>query len=614
MRLISSRRLWAAGLGITVLVIALLYFWPRPRLNVIFVTLDTVRADHLGCYGDSSAETPTLDALAEQGVLFQRAYTPVPLTLPAHASLLTGCNPPVHGLSLNGRGRLGNSIPLLTEILRKRGYDTAAFLASYVLNSKFGLQRGFQRYDDEPAWTEISEPNRYPRRDGAAVMSTAIDWLRGRNSRPFFCWIHLYDAHADPESHYEALQALFGDKFLERPYDAGIAYVDRQVGELQKFLQQENLAERTLLVIVGDHGEGLMEHAEREHGYLLYESTLRVPLIVAGPSFVQRGQQVPHLVSLVDLMPTVLDCLNIDKSSPTCGRSLRATLSGGAMAAQPCYAGTDAPFEFSGWAPLRAVVNDRWKYIETTRPELYDLVNDPRELTDLAAAQPVQREELADLLHTLQAQMAQRAVGAAQVQLTSEERRKLESLGYAGTSSRPALETTQEELLPDVKDMIPLYNDLHEKVAAAKRFITVKQPAEAVSTLTAVLDKVPGYLEARFLLAKALLQQQKVPQAIPVLDRLLADQPDRAETHALMGEALAAQHQWPRAISHFRFALKLDPSPAEVHFHLALAFIQAGKDFDAIVELKEAIRRNPQSAAAQTELDRLTKKTEAESP
>ncbi|MFO0916914.1 MAG: sulfatase-like hydrolase/transferase [Planctomycetaceae bacterium] len=615
MRLIFSRRLPVIALGFTLLAMVLaLYLRPRPRLNVIFLTLDTVRSDHLGCYGCAFAETPAIDELAQQGVLFQRAYTPVPLTLPAHASLLTGCNPPVHGLFLNGRGRLGNAIPVLSEILQKRGYDTAAFVASYVLNSKFGLKRGFQRYDDEPVWTEVPEPSRYPRRDGAAVMSSAIDWLRGRNSRPFFCWIHLYDAHADPESHYDTRERLFGDQFRERPYDAGIAYVDRQVAELQQFLQNEKMAERTILVLVGDHGEGLMEHAEREHGYLLYDSTIRVPLIVAGPTFVQRGHQVPQLVSLVDLMPTVLDCLNIKQSSPTCGRSLRATLSGRSIATQSCYAGTDAPFEFSGWAPLRAVVNDRWKYIETSRPELYDLAQDPQELHDLAAEQPERRQELADALHSLQQQMSRRAVSTSEVQLTSKERRKLESLGYAGVSSRPSFETAQGELLPDVKDMIPLYNDLHEQVAEARRFLANKEPEEAIRTLSAVLDKVPEYLEARLLTAKALLQLQQVSEAIPLLERLLADQPDRAETHVLLGQALAAQHQWLRAVSHFRFAIRIDPSPADVHFNLAQALSQLGKEADAVAELKEAVRRDPQHAAAKAELDRLMQNNEATPP
>ena len=279
------------------------------------------------------------------------------------------------------------------------------------------------------------------------------------------------------------------------------------------------------------------------------------------------------------------------------------------MPAQPCYAGTDAPFEYSGWAPLRAVVTDRWKYIETSRPELYDLANDPRELHDLAAEQPQQLDELADLLHALQSQMAQRAASASQVQLSSEERRKLESLGYTGVSSRPSFQTDQGELLPDVKDMIPLYNDLHEKVFQAKRFLAENRPADAIVSLTSVLDKVPGYLEARLLMAKALLQQHKFSEAIPVLERLAADEPDRAETHALLGKAFASQGRLPRAVSHFRFALRLDPSPADVHYELAMALMRAGKEREAVAELNETIRRDPRHAAAQAELERFLQKS-----
>ncbi len=610
MRRRVSRKWLIGGAAIILIAAGWAYrAWSPPRWNVIILTLDTVRADHLGCYGYTHGQTPALDALAKKGVLFERACAPVPLTLPSHASMLTGCSPPVHGLHLNGRGRLGATVPVLTEILRDHHYETGAFVASYVLNSKFGLKRGFQRYDDEPAWTEQKDRTRHPRRDGAAVMSSAIDWMRGLRSRPFFCWIHLYDAHADPDSQYDAHEADFGETFRDRPYDAGIAYVDRQVERLRQFLSETKLSERTLLVVVGDHGEGLMEHGEREHGYLLYESTLRAPLLFTGPRLLQAGRRVPQLVSIVDLMPTVLDCLGIAFNKPICGQTLKPALLGEPISSRTCYASSDAPFEFSGWAPLRCVVTERWKYIETTWPELYDLDHDPRELHDLAAELPEQARELADLLGTLQAEMAQRAAAASGVTLSSREQRMLESLGYAG-ATRPPETTDIDGPLPDVKDMIPLYNELHIRLADAKRLLKETKPVEASVFLREILEKVPGYLEARLLLGQALIEQGEYAEATTVLERLLADQPDRAETYALLGRALVAQNQPAKAVPLYRQSLKLDSSVVQVHADFAKALLLIGRRAEAMAAYREILRRDPAHGEAKSGLDQLSNDSE----
>jgi arylsulfatase A-like enzyme len=593
-----------AGLGL--LVAAAVAYWRRPveSLNVIFLTLDTVRADHLGCYGSEMGRTPALDALAEKGVLFQRAYAPVPLTLPSHASLLTGCYPPVHGLHLNGKGRLSSAIPVLTEILQERDFETGAFVASYVLNSKFGLDRGFDTYVDDKGWHAASAgPALHPRRDGHDVMSAALKWMEGRNAQRYFCWIHLYDAHADPQSQYDAHEATFGDAFVDQPYDAGVAYVDLQLGRLMDFLQQRGLTERTLLVVVADHGEGLMEHAEREHGYQIYDSTLSVPLIVAGPPFIRRGTRIPQVVSIVDVMPTVLECLALEPQEPLCGTSLRPALSGGAIESRTCYAATDAPLELSGWAPLRGVVTEQWKYIQTTRPELYNLLDDPAETRDLAAANPEKSQELAALLDSMLVAMVERAASMSDVSLSAQERRVLESLGYAGAVRRTEVGGPQP--LPDVKDMIPLYNELHSKLALAKQHVSGNRSAEAIVLLEDILDKVPGYLEARLYLGKALLQQDRLAEAKSVLERLIAEQPDRSDNFATLGTVLAKQGQTERAIPMFRQALTLDPAATRTRLELANALTESGNASAAMAELQEAVRRDPDNADAQAALKRM---------
>lgn len=253
------------------------WFWPRHRPSLLVVTLDTTRADRLGCYDSASARTPVLDELAASGVLCENAYSVAPMTLPAHASLFTGLYPPETGVVTNGRGRLSETNQTLAEILKRQGYDTAAFVGSFVLNARFGLDQGFRTYDDDLAGGEPELTGVLRRRSGEAVVDAAIRWLAEKRSRsqPFFCWVHLYDPHAPYLAHTE----LFGDEFHGRPYDAEIAYIDRQVGRLVDFLRSHRLEDDTLLVVVADHGEGLGDHGEETHSETLYNSILRVPLI-----------------------------------------------------------------------------------------------------------------------------------------------------------------------------------------------------------------------------------------------------------------------------------------------------------------------------------------------
>jgi arylsulfatase A-like enzyme len=303
-----------------------------PRPNVLLITLDTTRADRLGCYGYTPALTPAIDGLAARGVLFERAYTPAPLTLPSHASMMTGLFPPEHGLLVNGRGRLGENVSTLAEVFRDAGYDTAAFLGSFVLHSKFGLDRGFKEYDDDMTNTDPTEDGLHRQRDGIWVVDSALAWLQKRRTKPFFCWVHLYDAHAPYLAHTED----FGDRFADSPYDGGIAYVDLQVQRLVNHLEGNGLTEQTLIVVVGDHGESLGEHDEKEHGLTLYGSVLRVPWIWAGPGATSAGRRVLQPVSLIDLRPTLLETVGLGEPSRASGRSLHAALVGRPIDPESC--------------------------------------------------------------------------------------------------------------------------------------------------------------------------------------------------------------------------------------------------------------------------------------
>jgi arylsulfatase A-like enzyme/Flp pilus assembly protein TadD len=563
------------------------------RWNVILVTLDTTRADRVGCYGCSSARTPTLDALARAGALFEFARTPYPLTLPAHASLLSGLNPSEHGLQVNGSGRLSNDIPVLAELLQAANYDTGAFIAAYVLNSKFGLSRGFDMYDDDLAASAPQRPTADRRRDGQVVLDLALDWLEQRKSRPFFCWIHLYDPHGP----YIPRTEIFGDAFADRPYDGGIAYADRQVGRLQEFLEKRKLTRRTLLIVVGDHGEGLLEHNEPDHGYQLYDATLRVPLIFAGPSWIQSGARVPTPVSLIDVMPTILDCLSIPVPGPVAGSSFKAALAGGQIPAKACYSETELGFLESRCSPLRSVATERWKYIETSRPELYDLALDPQEVRNLAENEPTQAAELAELLEQLREKM--RPASADSMNLTPDDRRILASLGYVGgRSSKPPAPAEQ---LPDVKDMLPHYVRLSEARARADDGEVVA----AIEMVREILDQAPRYSTARLFLGDLLVRERLFDAAAGEYAAVASDQPDNAEAHAFLANALAAQGLFQDSVPHYRKAIDIDPTGAPYHYYFAFTLIRLGNSAEAILQLEEAVRWNPAFVEARLQLGKL---------
>ena len=350
---------------------------PAIRPNVLLITLDTTRADRLGSYGYSGASTPNLDRLAAAGVRFNRALSSAPLTLPAHASVMTGRHPYTHGVRNNGHFTLAADVPTLAAAFEAAGYETAAFVSSFVLDRQFGLARGFTRYDDAldeaPAggMTSLELERR-----GDRTVAAASDWLASRSSRtatqPFFLWVHLYDAH-----HPYVPPSPFREQFAGRPYDGEVAFDDALVGAL---LQRAGFGSATTMVVVaGDHGESLGDHGESTHGLFVYEAALRVPLIMAGPGL--AASVVSEPVGLIDVAPTILDIAGLGALPNADGRSLRALMTNGGAGeeAPPVYAETYFPQFFMGWSPLRTIQTGRWKFIEAPEPELYDLLADPAE-------------------------------------------------------------------------------------------------------------------------------------------------------------------------------------------------------------------------------------------
>jgi arylsulfatase A-like enzyme/Tfp pilus assembly protein PilF len=573
------------------------WYWNAPRPNIVLVTFDTTRADHLGVYGYRQGLTEAFDAYARQGVIFDRAYTPSPVTLPSHATMLTGLYPPEHGLRVNGTGRLDEQIPFLPEILKQHGYETGAFISAAVLDSQYGLDRGFDVYDDRMPEKKISNRVSEPRRDGQDTVTSAIAWLQKRTTRPFFCWVHLYDAHG-PYSHRPE---NFADRFLEQPYDAGVAWETRQFGRLTEFLKQSKRDSTTVVVVAGDHGEGLHEHLETDHGMLVYDTTMRVPLVFVYPPTCQPDIHVPDVVSLVDITPTLLDVAGIPALEHTLGRSLQAAMRGEAIGSRDCYAETDTPFMSNRWSPMRAIISDRWKYIETTRPELYDLEKDPRELTNLADTAVDERERMRGRLMDLQAALI--PATAQNSKLSESDRAKLLSLGYlSGTNASVNQDAANgAKKLRDVKDMLPLL----EKYDKARLWLTEGKFEEAIALLQQVVTATSEFPSAGYLLGNCLADTHRLEDAKMVYRTVLAQCPDFTIAHHKLGRICASQGDFGQAVIEFSEYLREFPDSAPDHFEMGSALVQLQKFDEAISEFREAIRLAPEFVEASISLGQL---------
>jgi arylsulfatase A-like enzyme/Tfp pilus assembly protein PilF len=581
MEVVVRRRTLAFAFSLALLGGAAFWFWPDRRINLVLITLDTTRADRIGCYGNLPSGTPALDSLASAGVLFENAYTACPVTLPSHATMFTGMTPREHGIHHNGMGKLNARLATLPELLRGRRYETGGFVGAFVLNRKFGLNRGFQTYDDSTG-AEFADSQMHRRRGGQLVVDAALAWLEGRASRPFFCWVHLFDPHAP----YRPRQELFGDRYADRPYDAGIAVADQQIGRILDFLDRRGLRDRTLIVVVGDHGEGLGEHTEREHGHMLYNSTLRVPLIVAHPALCQRGHRVREAVSLVELLPMLRECLGLDAVAKPAGRSLMGALRGADLPPRPCYAETDIPYLEHGWAPQRSLVSGSWKYIRSPRPELYDLSRDPAELNDLAESQPERRHEMEAALASVESGLTPR--GAENVVVSAAERRALATLGYVASPAAKNNDPAQQAL-PDIKDRLKY----HDAVVRASQLLDENRPQEALRELQKIIEAVPDYPLARMFLGEALARSGKLDEARQVFQELAESDPERGEAHVRLGWILGQQGRIDEALAELNKALDLAPETAEYRVNLGSIFLELGRHDEAREMFQSAVQIDP---------------------
>ncbi len=406
----------------------------RSPLNVVVVTLDTTRADRLTPYGYLDASMPALERLAREGAVFQRAYTIVPLTLPAHTSLFTGLSPVSHGVHDNADAALDGQFDTLAEVLRGSGYQTAAFVASAVLDPDRGLAQGFDRYQD----TGVTELGRHrSQRRGDEVINDAIAWLEHADQRPFLLWTHLYDAH-QPYEPPEPFASQIGNRYI-----AEIAFADAQLHRLLDALDRRGLAGRTVVVVLADHGESLGERGERDHGIFLYDNVLQIPLLIRAPGV--AASRITAIARIIDVMPTILE-LTGQPARHGDGRSLSPLMRGGDDHRE-AYAESLYPRRI-GWSALASVRDDRFKFIEAPKPELYDLDNDPFELNNIAGARAATVEAMR---RRLEAIASASTAASTPAPVSKELRERLAALGYTTSSGAG---TARNRDLPDPKDCI----------------------------------------------------------------------------------------------------------------------------------------------------------------
>jgi arylsulfatase A-like enzyme/Tfp pilus assembly protein PilF len=507
---------------------------------VVLVSIDTLRADRLPLHGYAAGRTPALDALAREAVAFEAAYSHCPLTLPAHASLFTGLLPPRHGVRDNIGFTLAAERTTLAARFKAAGYRTGGAVSAYVLRGQTGIAQGFDYYEDAIELAGAGESLATLQRDGAVAVDALGAWVEAQGEAPFFAFLHLYEPHwpyTPPAAHRGHAQ----------PYDGEVAHADELLGRFLDRLRGRGLLDRALVAVTADHGEGLGDHGEAEHGIFLYREALHVPLLVRLPGGARGGARVAGAVGHADLAPTLLDLAGLDGAGMD-GASLREALRTGRAPGRPVYAETLYPRLHFGWSDLYAATEGRFRFIRAPRPELYDLAADPGERRNLAAAKGA---AAAGMAAWLEKQVAS-AAPAAPEEVSAETREKLQALGYIGAGAPPV---AAGEALPDPKDTIGAYEELKRGIALRQQ----ERHEEAVAQLRKVLSAHPRMLDAWELLALSLMTLGRAQEGIAALVEALELAPERAETHLALARAYALEGDLRRALSHAEIASARNP-------------------------------------------------------
>lgn len=552
--------------------------------QVVLISIDTCRADYLGCYGYSRPTTPNIDKLSEQAVLFENVVSPLPITLPSHCSIMTGTIPPYHGVRNNSDYKLAESNLTLAEVLRENAFATGAIVSAFVLDAQFGLDQGFDSYNDS-----FDEPVRnllyFSERRGAEASRFAGQWLEKHKDDRFFMFLHYFDSHikySPPEP--------FASEFADNLYAGKIAYTDRCIGQVLEKLKELGLYDSALIIVTGDHGEMLGEYGEDTHTYFIYQSAIKVPLIFKLPGQT-KARRISHLAGLIDVMPTVCSLLDVEPPPHVQGKDLSAYFGKKKLARQERYLYCESltATRYDASALLGAVTN-RFKYIQTTRPEFYDIVDDPRETKNLIEQQRQQARILQGQLEQILEQTAHKDNSSSKIELDEQSLKNLQSLGYMAGSVNEDFKLDQSK--DDPKDLI----DFHNTYTSISDLILEKQYEQAERLCQKLAANRPKVYQIYVLMASIARQQQDFAKAVLHLKRAIEVRPDVAKLPHYLGTILAEQGKFDEAADQLKKSLQIDPDQLAVHHELAAVLYEQKRFDEAISCLTEAIRLKPDSA------------------
>lgn len=560
------------------------------KMNIILFTIDTLRADHLECYGYDRVKTPNINRLASEGILFEHNIVQAPLTLPSHSSIFTGTHPLYHGIRDNGGFYLEEKHITLAEVLKTNGYSTGAFVGAFVLDSRWGLDQGFDYYYDNFDLTKYKSISLDSvQRRGDEVLAEACKWLEKNYQDKFFAWIHLYDPHT-PYNPPEPYKTQYKGRHFGL-YDGEIAYVDLLMGNFRNFMEEKNLLDKTLIIFTSDHGESLGEHKESAHGFFIYDSDIRVPLIIRFPENKFQGSVITNQVRSIDIMPTILNMLGGRSPESVQGESMLPLILGKQGGeALSAYSETYWPRYHYGWSELKSLRKDQYKFIDAPKPELYDILEDPGELNNLvnkkAALGHEMKRELEALIDRYSAEGIEEA---GPKKIDNDSLVKLQALGYIG--SFRASSKQKGEKLADPKDRIELYNE----IKVAQFLFTEEKMDQAEKKIKDVLNKDPSVLEARYILGNIYSKQKKYDEAIEEYKKALEVDPEYYES--IFGIALAYKKsgKYDEAIVGFKRLIDIDPKDTKPLLHLGNIYEEKGQLDEAMRYLKSAVTIDPEA-------------------
>ena len=545
----------------------------EPAFNVLLITIDTLRYDRVGILDPRHVKTPNLDALAKRSLVFNRAFSHNPVTLPAHINIMTGTTPLFHGVSDNTGFKLDKSFLTLPQYLKRFGYRTAAFIGAFPLDSRFGLDRGFDLYDDFYG-TRNEREFFFVERPAEKVIAPAMAWI-GKQTQKWFGWIHLFDPHQPylPPS-------PFKEKYAADPYSGEVAYVDAQLGVLFDFLRKKQLLEKTMVILTADHGEALGEKGEDTHSYFAYNNTIHVPLFIQIPG--RKPEAFARNVCHADIFPTVCSVLGLRIPSGLHGESLLEILAGGKRKSREIYFESMTAYLNRDWAPLRGLISGNTKFIDLPIREVYDLESDMDEVHNLAASSKI--GPLKDTLNRLMRKLKNPLAAGRQDRLDPETQKRLKSLGYI-SENRSGQRKKQYTEQDDLKTMLPLQSKLLDGVA---QFQSADFPG-AEKTIQEVISASPSFILAYTHLASMYKEMGKITAAVQILEQGLEKNPDNILLLAKLGIVLADSGSWQRAIPILEICIgKEDFDPEKFNF-LGIAYYQGGDFAKALQNYARAL-------------------------